>query len=264
MTCYSNLQMAAALRQAGVNAGAAVFLVATAHPESGGCGVMQQGQPYATTGWGPWQITPGNSEPQCGVNGQLFGLQAAACAAAAKLKSQGLGAWTTITNGLNSPFMSGAQSAVSQAYRMSPGQVSSLVGSAGKGGISTTSFNPLGAAGNILSGNILGGLASSLGLPSPKDLMVRFGLILLGGLVLIVGIFMLVGKQSATAALTAVAPESEAVGASRIASSRPARSPQDEARASAREGRSERSLRVSESREQRALRREQKENASQS
>lgn len=216
MTCYSNLQMAAALRQHGVNAHDAVFLVATAHPESGGCGVMQPGQPYSTTGWGPWQITPGNSEPQCGINGQLFGLEAAACAAAAKLRSQGLSAWTTITHGLELPFMNAAKTAVSQAYRLSPSQVNALAGSPGSSGGSpggpgaqTTGFNPLNPLGGI-GGDLLGGLASALGLPSPKDMMIRLGLIMLGGLLLVVGMFMLAGKQTLEAAITVAAPESKA------------------------------------------------------
>jgi hypothetical protein len=213
MACYSDLQMAAALRQVGVGAGDAAFLVATAHPESGGCGVEQQGQPYSTTGWGPWQITPGNSEPQCGTNGQLFGLQAAACAAAAKLKSQGLGAWTTITSGLYASYFSNAKQAVSAAYGMSPSQVDQLVASAKGGGTNaqTTAFNPLNPFGSIGS-DILGGLASSLGVPSPKDLMIRLGLILMGAVLVIVGITMFVGKGAIKIAEVAT-PEGRAVGA---------------------------------------------------
>jgi hypothetical protein len=207
MACYSDVQLAAALRKAGVGAGDAAFLVATAHPESGGCGVEQQGQPYSTTGWGPWQITPGNSEPQCGTNSQLFGLEAAACAAAAKLKSQGLGAWTTITSGAYSAFFGKAKSAVSQVYSMSPSQVDQLVAGAKSGTTSaqTTAFNPLNPFGNIGS-DILGGIASSLGLPSPKDMMIRLGLVILGGLMLLVAIGMMAGKPALQVAESKAVP----------------------------------------------------------
>lgn len=65
-----------------------------AYAESGGyyrC--VQQGQAYSTTGWGLWQITPGNSEPQCGSDEALLSPRANACAAVAKFRGQGIGAW---------------------------------------------------------------------------------------------------------------------------------------------------------------------------
>src|ERR1035437_3547867 len=62
--------------------------------ESGGNYLsVQQGQPYATTGWGLWQITPGNSEPQVGTDNQLLDQNLNAHAALAKFASQGIGAW---------------------------------------------------------------------------------------------------------------------------------------------------------------------------
>lgn len=200
--------MAAALRIAGVNAGDAAYLVATAHPESSGCDVIQQGEPYATTGWGVWQITPGNSEPQYGVNNSLLNLDANARAAAAKLRSQGLGAWTTITSGKYLPYLPAAKIAVSNVYGMPLSQVNALAAAKGTGNASTTGFSPLGSLGSGLTSDLLGGLASSLGLPSSKDMMIRFGLIILGGLLLIVGVFMLVGKQAITTAVEVAAPES--------------------------------------------------------
>lgn len=197
MVCYSDLQMAAALRLAGVSAGPAAILVATSHPESNGCGVMQQGQPYGTTGWGPWQITPGNSEPQCGTNAQLFGLGPAACAAAAKLRSQGLGAWTTVTSGAYKASLPAALSAVASVFSMSQQQVKNLAATAGHGGgganAQTTSF-PLPGVGN-LGGTIISGLASAIGAASVKDLFIRLGLVVLGGLLLLVGVMMLTGKE---------------------------------------------------------------------
>src|ERR1035437_3738056 len=62
--------------------------------ESGGNYLsVQQGQPYATTGWGLWQITPGNSEPKVGTDNQLLDQNLNAQAALAKFASQGIGAW---------------------------------------------------------------------------------------------------------------------------------------------------------------------------
>jgi hypothetical protein len=202
MACYTDLEMAAALRQAGVGAGDAAYLVATAHPESGGCGVMQQGQPYSTTGWGPWQITPGNSEPQCGSNGQLFGLSAAACAAAAKLRSQGLGAWTTIVDGLYIPYFSAAKQAVASVYNMSESEVTKLVQQSGKGGSGSGSG---GGSGSQTTGfsifspsdwiqTIEQSVLKGFGVTSFQDLFIRGGLILLGGLLIIVGLIALTGK----------------------------------------------------------------------
>jgi len=130
---YTDEQLAAFLRKAKVAAGPAAVLVATAHPESGASDVTQQGQPYATTGWGVWQITPGNSEPQYGTNQALLNPQNNAYAAAAKLRSQGLDAWTTVTSGKYLPFLAAAEKAVAKVYRMSPQQVDQLASSAGQG-----------------------------------------------------------------------------------------------------------------------------------
>lgn len=68
---------------------------------------IQAGQPYPTTGWGLWQITPGDSEPQFGVDQALLNPAANAAAAVAKYKAQGLGAWTTYTSGAYQQFMQG-------------------------------------------------------------------------------------------------------------------------------------------------------------
>jgi hypothetical protein len=96
---------------------------------------------------------------------------------------------------------------------MSPQQVAALASSTGTGA-QTTGFNPLGgvgsAVGGLIGGDILGALASSLGLPSAKDLAIRTGLILLGGMLLVVGVFMLAGKQNIQLGIETVAPESRA------------------------------------------------------
>ena len=136
-TDLSDTQLAALLRKAGVPAGDAAYLVATAHPESGADpSSVQQGVPYSQQGWGIWQITPGDSEPQYGVNQALLNPQKNADAAAAKLKSQGLGAWTTITHNLYRPYFSDAEKAVAKVYKMSGSEVDKLASSAGMGGTS--------------------------------------------------------------------------------------------------------------------------------
>ena len=73
--------------------------------ESRGRNIKQQGQPYSRTGWGIWQITPGDSEPQFGVDRALLDPHRNAEAAVAKERSQGLGAWTTYTSGAYKAFM---------------------------------------------------------------------------------------------------------------------------------------------------------------
>jgi cell wall-associated NlpC family hydrolase len=81
--------------------------------ESRGRNVVQQGQPYSRTGWGIWQITPGDSEPSIGVDRQLLDPHVNARAAVAKEESQGLGAWTTYTSGAYKRFMPGGRASSS-------------------------------------------------------------------------------------------------------------------------------------------------------
>lgn len=68
---------------------------------------IQQGQPYATTGWGLWQITPGNSEPQAGTDYQLLSPFRNAIAAVAKFRQAGgsFAPWTTFNDGAYLQFM---------------------------------------------------------------------------------------------------------------------------------------------------------------
>lgn len=81
------------------------LMAAIADAESSGIpSNIQQGQPYATTGWGLWQITPGNSEPQYGINQALLNPLNNARAAVAKYRSGGLGQWTTYTSGAYKQF----------------------------------------------------------------------------------------------------------------------------------------------------------------
>jgi hypothetical protein len=67
---------------------------------------VQAGQPYATTGWGLWQITPGNSEPQFGTDSALLNPLANAGAAVAKFHAaDGFSPWTTFMDGAYLKFM---------------------------------------------------------------------------------------------------------------------------------------------------------------
>jgi hypothetical protein len=156
MGTLSDNQLAALLRKAGVSAGDAAYLVAIAHPESSADPAeVQQGQPYDTTGWGLWQITPGNSEPGVAVDQGLLSPQANANAAAAKLKSQGLDAWTTYTSGKYQPYFPAAESAVASVYGMPVSKVDQLAASAGTGGSGSTPLQTgglLSGAGSLLHG----------------------------------------------------------------------------------------------------------------
>jgi cell wall-associated NlpC family hydrolase len=81
-------------------------MAAIAMAESGGTPqCVQAGENYANTGWGCWQITPGDSVPEVGVNAALLNPITNAKAAFSKFKSQGLEAWTTFTSGRYLPFL---------------------------------------------------------------------------------------------------------------------------------------------------------------
>lgn len=106
---------------AGFNPAAAVVMTAITYPESGGHpGIVQSGQPYATTGWGLTQITPGNSVPSVGVNEQL--LDGATNLRAAFVKYSAAGnsfrPWTTYTSGAYRGYL--AQAASGQATAGGP------------------------------------------------------------------------------------------------------------------------------------------------
>ena len=82
------------LAAAGVPAGWVPLVAAFAFAESGATpSEVQAGQPYATTGWGLWQITPGDSYPEIGTDDQLLTPALNARAAAAKFAAQGPTAW---------------------------------------------------------------------------------------------------------------------------------------------------------------------------
>lgn len=69
-------------------------------------GIIQAGQPYSTTGWGLWQITPGNSVPAYGEDYQLLDPWNNAEAAVAKFDAAGgFSPWTTFDDGDYQQFL---------------------------------------------------------------------------------------------------------------------------------------------------------------
>jgi hypothetical protein len=97
---YTQAEIYVALRAAGFAEELLPTMDAIAGAESSWTiGCVQEGQPYRSTGWGTWQITPGNSEPAIGIDDQLLPLDTNARAAYAKWLVQGLHAWSTYTSG---------------------------------------------------------------------------------------------------------------------------------------------------------------------
>jgi hypothetical protein len=130
-------QVAALALEAGFPPAAAVIAAAITEPESGRIqDNVQAGQPYATTGWGLWQITPGNSEPQFGTDQQmLIGLNNARAAHAKWQAAGGFSPWTTFENGLEQPYIGDAEKAVAAVRGLSLRELQRLVNStAAQGG----------------------------------------------------------------------------------------------------------------------------------
>lgn len=99
-------------RIAGFPPGDAVIATAITMPESGAnADAIQQGQPYSTTGWGLWQITPGNSVPSVAVDYGLLVPQNNADAAFIKYRGSGgtFRPWTTWTSGKYQAWLGWAQ-----------------------------------------------------------------------------------------------------------------------------------------------------------
>jgi hypothetical protein len=109
MAAYTYSQLEGFWTGAGGSSATAGIAAAIAMAESSGENVIQQDQPYATTGWGLWQITPGNSEPSIGTDNELLNPQTNAKAAVAKWKAAGesFQPWTTFTSGKYLSFLQG-------------------------------------------------------------------------------------------------------------------------------------------------------------
>ena len=72
-------------------------------------GILQPGEPYSATGWGLWQITPGNSVPAYGEDYQLLDPWNNAEAAVSKYDaSGGFTPWTTYVDGAYESFLGDA------------------------------------------------------------------------------------------------------------------------------------------------------------
>ena len=97
---YTMVEVMTALLKAGFPAEQIETMTAIAGAESSWTNAIQENQPYSTTGWGTWQITPGNSVPDVGVDMALLDLSTNARAAYTKYSYQGLKAWSTYNNGV--------------------------------------------------------------------------------------------------------------------------------------------------------------------
>ena len=132
MPVLSWAQVAAAAVLGGWSYSDAVIAVSITQPESSRDDtVIQQGQPYATTGWGLWQITPGNSVPQFGINNAMLNPLNNAKAGHFKWQGNGWWPWTTWQDGLNVPWIPDAQGGVNAIRGMSTAQLLHLLGAGG-------------------------------------------------------------------------------------------------------------------------------------
>lgn len=131
MTILSWDEIAAVTRQAGWEPGPAAIAVSITMPESSrDDAAVQAGQPYATTGWGLWQITPGDSEPQFGIDQAMLNPLNNARAALAKYDGAGgFSPWTTWEHGLNVPYIGDGEAAVAYIWGLPLSQVVQIVNS---------------------------------------------------------------------------------------------------------------------------------------
>lgn len=121
----------------------AVYAVAITEPESARIvNNVQAGQPYDTTGWGLWQITPGNSVPQYGIDdAMLNGLNNARAAHYKWREAGGFSPWTTYEHQLEVPYLPAAERAVAAVAKLSVTSLHRLVDSAA-GGAGLSNWTP--------------------------------------------------------------------------------------------------------------------------
>lgn len=129
-------QVAAVALAAGFPPGPAIVATAITMPESSrDATVVQADQPYDTTGWGLWQITPGDSEPQFGIDNQLLRPLNNGRAAHAKWgAARGFTPWTTYVDGAYRDWLGQAEQAVAAVAHLTPQQLRDLVRHLGGGG----------------------------------------------------------------------------------------------------------------------------------
>lgn len=171
MACHSPTEVAQAwVNAGGPSGGTAAIMVAIGTAESGLCDVRQEGQPYGLTGWGVWQITPGDSVPECGTDEALLDLATNACAAVKKYNSQGFEAWTTYVGGQFQAHLGDAQKAIQG------------LGPPGTGSTTTGPF-----------GGVVGGLQGLQGAVNTISRDVAAGGVLIGGaIIVLVALFLAV------------------------------------------------------------------------
>jgi Lysozyme like domain len=128
-------QVAAVALKSGWSPGDAVIATALTGQESSRYpAIIQQGQPYATTGWGLWQITPGDSAPQFGINDKLLNPLNNGKAAFWKFsEAGGWSPWAADFPDRVRPFEPPAQAAVQAVTRLPPARLAKLVADAEKG-----------------------------------------------------------------------------------------------------------------------------------
>jgi len=96
---YTRAEILTALRDAGFPESSLDTMAAIAVGESSWTNAIQKGEPYERTGWGAWQITPGNSVPEVGIDMDLLDLETNARAALVKWQQRGYRPWVVYTNG---------------------------------------------------------------------------------------------------------------------------------------------------------------------
>lgn len=188
---YSYAQLEGFWINAGGSPALAPTMAAIAMAESNGNNVVQQGQPYGSTGWGLWQITPGNSEPSIGTNQQLLNPATNAQAAVAKYNSQGLRAWTTWPGSAQKYLRTGVQPDLSVSSKTpDPNAPATGVGggtaSGGGGGTGCS-------ARGCLIGNPFPFTSGCLFSWCQAKAIISVGEMALGGLVFTFGVIMLAG-----------------------------------------------------------------------
>ena len=128
-------QVAATALAVGWTPGEAVTATALTGQESSRYpAIIQQGQPYATTGWGLWQITPGDSVPQYGINDALLNPVNNGKAAVWKFRQAGgWSPWAADFPDRILPFIPPATAAVAAVAHLTPGELARLVAQAEHG-----------------------------------------------------------------------------------------------------------------------------------
>jgi hypothetical protein len=117
-------------------------------------GNIQPGEPYSTTGWGLWQITPGDSESVYGEDYQLLDPWNNAEAAVAKYDGAGgFSPWVTYWKGTFKNFLSDVQGVTADTSLTDPGQYVYNI-SSGSPPAANNSSNPGSTYGPLIPGTV--------------------------------------------------------------------------------------------------------------